>query len=256
MSTSHPYLDWPGPIPFAHRGGTSSAPENTMAAFEVAVSLGYRYLETDVHLTADGVLVAFHDPDLERTCGVDVTIADSTWSALSELRVDGREPIPLMADLLDRFPDARFNIDCKSDAAAPALVELVRERELLPRICVGAFSHARLTKLRALLGPGLLTCMSPQETARLRITGGLAGTAQRVAQVPVRASDSGIGRRITVVTERFVDAAHRRGSAVHVWTIDDPAEMHRLLDLGVDGIMTDHPEVLRSVLTERNEWYD
>jgi glycerophosphoryl diester phosphodiesterase len=256
VSPSHPYLDWPGPIPFAHRGGTSRAPENTLPAFEHAVALGYRYLETDVHLTADGVLVAFHDPDLQRTCGVATTIAQSTWSDLRELRVDGREPIPLMSELLDRFPEARFNIDCKSDAAAPALVQLVRERELLGRVCLGSFSHARLTKLRSLLGPDLLTCMSPQETARLRLTGRITGTAQRVAQVPVRAASSGVGRRVTVVNERFVRAAHRGGSAVHVWTIDDPAEMHRLLDLGVDGIMTDRPEVLRAVLTERNEWFD
>ena len=146
-----------------------------MPAFEHAVSLGYRYLETDVHLTADGELVAFHDADLRRTCGVDVTIAASTWSELSELRVDGREPIPLMTDLLDRFPDARFNIDCKSDAAAPALVQLVRDRDLLARVCIGSFSHARLTKLRSLLGPDLLTCTSPQEIARLRLTGRIAG---------------------------------------------------------------------------------
>ncbi len=227
-----------------------------MPAFEHAVSLGYRYLETDVHLTADGELVAFHDADLQRTCGVDVTIAASTWSELSELRVDGREPIPLMTDLLDRFPDARFNIDCKSDAAAPALVQLVRDRDLLARICIGAFSHARLTKLRSLLGAGLLTCASPQEIARLRLTGRIAPTARRVAQVPVHASSSGVGRRVNVVNQRFVRASHGRDIAVHVWTIDDPAEMHRLLDLCVDGIMTDRPEVLRGVLAERNEWYE
>lgn len=254
MSTSHPYLDWPGPIPFAHRGGTSSAPENTMPAFEHAVALGYRYLETDVHLTADGELVAFHDPDLQRTCGVDVTIADTPWAELRHLRVDGREPIPLMTELLDRFPDARFNIDCKSDAAAPALVQLVRDRELIDRICIGSFSHSRLVKLRSLLGPRLLTCMSPQEIARLRLTGRTTGSAMRVAQVPVHAASSGPGRRVTVVTERFLRAAHRHDVAVHVWTIDDRAEIERLLDLGVDGIMTDRPETLRDVLAERGEW--
>jgi glycerophosphoryl diester phosphodiesterase len=250
----HPFLDWPGPIAFAHRGGTSSAPENTLPAFEHAVALGYRYLETDVHLTADGRLVAFHDPDLQRTCGVDITIADTPWSELRQLRVDGREPIPLMTELLDRFPEARFNIDCKSDAAAPALVQLVRDRGLIDRICIGSFSHRRLVKLRSLLGAGLLSCMSPQEIARLRLTGRTTGSASRVAQVPVRAADTGPGRHVPVVTERFVRAAHRRGVAVHVWTIDDRAEMERLLDLGVDGIMTDRPETLREVLVERGEW--
>jgi glycerophosphoryl diester phosphodiesterase len=253
---SHPYLDWAGPIPFAHRGGTSSAPENTLPAFEHAVELGFLYLETDVHLTSDGVLVAFHDTDLRRTCGVDLTIASSTWEELREVRVDGREPIPLMSDLLDRFPTARFNIDCKSDAAVPALVGLVRDRELLDRVCIGAFSHARLVKIRSLLGPRLVTCMSPTEVARLRLAGRVIGSAPRVAQVPVRAGSSRAARRVVVVNERFVRRAHAAGIAVHVWTIDEPDEMHRLLDLGVDGIMTDQPEVLRAVLQERGQWQD
>ncbi len=254
--TTHPYLEWPGPIPFAHRGGTSSAPENTLPAFEHAVDLGYRYLETDVHLTRDGVLVAFHDADLRRTCGVDRTIAATTWAELREFRVDGREPIPLMSDLFARFPDARFNIDCKSDAGAPALVRLIRELDAIDRVCIGSFSHARLAKLRALLGPGLLTCMSPQEVALLRLTGRLPGSAQRVAQVPAHAGRPPSPLRVPVVTRRFVNSAHRHGSQVHVWTIDDADEMHRLLDLGVDGIMTDRPETLRSVLEQRGQWHE
>lgn len=254
VTAIHPYLDWPGPIPFAHRGGTSSAPENTLRAFEHAALLGYRYLETDVHLTADGVLVAFHDEHLGRTCDVDITIADTTWTELRELRVDGTDPIPLMTDLLDRFPDARFNIDCKSDAAVPALVALVRERELIDRICLGSFSHARLRKLRTLLGSRLLTCMSPQEITRLRLAGSANTSASRVAQVPARASRGSL--RVELVTRRFVAAAHRNNVAVHVWTIDDASEMHRLLDLGVDGIMTDRPEVLKGVLVERGTWHE
>ena len=255
MESRHPYLDWPGPIPFAHRGGTSSAPENTLPAFERAVELGFSHLETDVHLSADGVLMAFHDPDLRRTCGIEASIAELNSRELADVLVDGREAIPTMTDLLERFPDARFNIDCKSDAAAGPLVQLVRDRDLFDRVCLGAFSHSRLIKIRALLGPRLITCMSPPEVARLRLAGRVTGSATRVAQVPVRAGDSRAGRRLTVVTERFVRAAHRRGVDVHVWTIDDPHEMHRLLDLGVDGIMTDRPEVLRDVLVERNQWF-
>ena len=251
----HPYLDWPGPIPFAHRGGTSAAPENTMPAFEHAVSLGYCHLETDVHLSADGVLMAFHDPDLSRTCGVDGHIADMTAEELAAVRVDGRASIPLMSELLERFSDVRFNIDCKSDAAAGPLAALIRRYEAVDRVCLGAFSHARLTKLRTLLGPELLSCTSPQEVASLRLVGRMSGHALRVAQVPVSYGAPSGPKGITVVTERFVRNAHRRGVPVHVWTIDDPVEMHRLLDLGVDGIMTDQPEVLRDVLVERGEWH-
>lgn len=252
----HPYLDWPGPIPFAHRGGTSEAPENTMTAFEHAVALGYRYLETDVHLSADGVLMAFHDPDLTRTCGVDGAIADMTADELADVRVDGRARIPLMSDLFERFPGVRFNIDCKSDAAVGPLAALIRRHEAIDRVCVGAFSHARLSKLRTLLGPDLLSCMSPKEVAVIHLSGRVNGPARRVAQVPVRYGAESGPKRITVVTERFVRNAHRRNVPVHVWTIDDPGEMHRLLDLGVDGIMTDRPEVLRDVLVERGDWHD
>jgi glycerophosphoryl diester phosphodiesterase len=252
---THPYLDWPGPIPFAHRGGASEAPENTLRAFRHAVDLGYRHLETDVHATRDGALVAFHDPDLTRTCGVERSIGDLTVSELATLRVDGREPIPTMEELVDAFPNVRWNIDCKSDAATSALVDLVRRAGLLDRVCLGSFSGPRLAKLRALLGPGLLTCMSPSEVARLRIAGRTPMTAVTVAQVPVRHSIPYAPCDVTVVTERFVRAAHRNGVAVHVWTIDEPGEMHRLLDLGVDGIMTDRPETLRDVLVERGEWY-
>lgn len=252
----HPYLDWPGPIPFAHRGGASEAPENTLPAFEHAVDLGFRYLETDVHLSADGVLMAFHDPNLARTCGVDGTIAEMTADELAEVRVDGRASIPLMAELLERFPDVRFNIDCKVDAAVGPLAALVRRLDAVDRVCLGAFSHARLAKLRTLLGPGLLSCMSPREVASLRLAGRLGGSARRVAQVPVRVGPQTGPRGITVVNPRFVRNAHLRRLPVHVWTIDDPAEMHRLLDIGVDGLMTDRPEVLREVLISRGEWFE
>jgi glycerophosphoryl diester phosphodiesterase len=260
MTDRHPYLDWPGPIPFAHRGGTSVAPENTLPAFDHAVGLGYRYLETDVHLSADGALVAFHDTDLTRTCGIDRRIADLTVEQIAAIRVGGEAEIPLLSELLERFPTARFNIDCKSDAAVDALVAIVREHEVIERVCLGAFSHDRLTRLRRLLGGGLLTCMSPQEVAALRLAGRIPARfgrgVQRAAQVPVRYGRPTGPRGLTVVTPGFVRAAHRLGIAVHVWTIDDADEMHRLFDLGVDGIMTDRPEVLRNVLTERDQWYE
>lgn len=245
---SHPYLDHEGPIAFAHRGGNIAAPENTLAAFEHAVSLGYQYLETDVHRSADGVLVAFHDPDLSRTCGVDANIVDLTWAEISELRVGGAEPIPRMIDLLDRWPNHRFNIDCKSDEAVDPFVELVTERHLHDRICVGSFSLRRLRTLRSRLGRGLLTSMAPSEIGSLRLAGRLPGNHPRAAQVP---TDAG---RLTVVNERFITHAHKAGVPVHVWTINDAPTMERLLDLGVDGIMTDDVELLRSVFTERRLW--
>lgn len=244
----HPYLDWPGPIAFAHRGGAGDHPENTMPAFQHAVDLGYTYLETDVHATSDGVLLAFHDPDLSRTCGISGTIESSTWQKVSDARVDDREPIPVFEDLVGSFPEARFNIDCKADSAVQPLIESVRRLDCLDRVCIGSFSDRRLLRIRGALGDRLCSSFGPAQVASLLIAGRVPFGGQ-VAQVPVKQGP------ITVVTERTVASAHRRGLHVHVWTIDEPDEMRRLLDLGVDGIMTDRPRRLRDVLVERGAWH-
>jgi glycerophosphoryl diester phosphodiesterase len=246
-SQRHPFLDWPGPIAFAHRGGASEAPENTRPAFERAVELGYHYLETDVQVTADGVAVAFHDDDLTRTCARPGRISELPWSEVAAARVDGREPIPRLDELLAAWPDVRWNIDCKTDRGVEPLADLLQRQHLLDRVCLSAFSDLRLLRLRRRLGHGLCSGAGPAELTAIRYLGWtLPGPL--AAQVPVRRG------RVTVVDERFLARAHRRGIAVHVWTIDDPAEMARLLDLGVDGIMTDRPGVLRDVLTGRDEW--
>ncbi|MFZ9628747.1 MAG: glycerophosphodiester phosphodiesterase [Ilumatobacteraceae bacterium] len=247
---THPYLDWDGPIAWAHRGGASDQPENTMPAFEYAVGLGYRYVETDVQVTADGVLVAFHDDDLSRTCGRPGRISRLPWREVQTARVSGQAPIPLLEDLLGAWPNLRVNIDCKSDAAVAALVSTLRRCAALPRVAVGAFDDRRLRRLRAQLGDELCTSLGPVGVAALRA--GLPGhglnRGAHAAQVPVRQGP------VRVVDDSFVRRAHARGLHVHVWTIDDAAEMNRLLDLGVDGLMTDRPAVLRSVLETRGAW--
>jgi glycerophosphoryl diester phosphodiesterase len=247
MTAAHPFLDWDGPIPFAHRGGAGDQPENTLPAFQHAVDLGYVYLETDVHATADGVLVAFHDPDLSRTCGRPGHIAELSWNEVGAARVAGREPIPLLEDLLGAFPQARVNIDCKVDSAVDALVAAIRRTDAIDRVCIGSFSDRRLRRLRAALGPQLCSSLGPAQIAALRAWGRVPGGGL-AAQVPIRQG------RVPLVDRRFLAAAHRHGLHVHVWTIDDPVEMDRLLDLGVDGIMTDRPAVLRDVLERRGAW--
>ena len=246
--STHPFLEWDGPIAFAHRGGASDAPENTMPAFEYAVGLGYRYIETDVQVTADGVLVAFHDDDLQRTCGHAGRISQLTWREVSEFRVDGAAPVPLLEDLLGAWPDLRVNIDCKSDAATPALVSVLKRTGAIDRVCVGAFDDRRVARLRAAFGDRLCTALGPRGVVGLRF-GRPRSSSALTAQVPVKQG------RITVTDERFLQRAHALGIQVHVWTIDDPAEMERLLDLGVDGIMTDRPAVLREVLERRAQWH-
>ena len=218
MPASHPYLDTDAPIAFAHRGGTSAAPENTLRSFADAVQLGYRYLETDVHATADGVLVAFHDNDLKRTCGEDRTIAGSSWSSLKSARVEGTDPIPLLDDLLDEWPDVRLNIDCKADSALQPLIDTLRRRDILDRVCIGSFSDARLERVRAEFGSAVCTSMGPKEVAKLVLrsnTNVPVRTSQHAlaAQIPVKQGP------IPVTTRRLVNTAHALGIKVHVWTL-------------------------------------
>ena len=251
-NAAYPFLDWPGPLAFAHRGGASQAAENTMPAFQDAVDLGYRYLETDAHLTADGVLVAFHDDRLDRVTDRTGVIAELPWAEVQQARVGGREPIPLLEDLLAAWPHVRINIDPKTDSVAEPLAAAILRTGTIDRVCVGAFSDKRIAHVRALAGAGLCTSMGPREVARLvaasRRLPGAGGITSPCAQVPIAQGP------LPLVTRRFIDAAHGLGVQVHVWTIDDRAEIERLLDLGVDGIMSDEPEVLKDVLVARGAW--
>ena len=249
---SHPFLDWPAPIPFAHRGGASEQPENTLAAFAAAVELGFRYLETDVRATRDGVLLAFHDPCLDRVTDRTGRIEELPWAEVRRARVDGREPIAQLAEVLDAFPDARINIDAKHDAAVEPLVATLRAANALDRVCVASFSEPRLRRLRRELGPTVCTALGPVGVGALRAAGWGAPVRRWLdapcAQVPSRQGP------VPLVDRRTLAAAHRARVAVQVWTVDDPAEIHRLLDLGVDGLMTDRPTVLKDVLVARGQW--
>lgn len=252
-------LDRPGTaLAFAHRGGAYHPEieglENTLAAFEHAVALGYDYLETDVHVTRDGVLLAFHDAVLDRVTDREGAIASSTYAEVREAQVAGREQVPTLARLFDEFPDARFNIDIKSEGAVPALAEFVAAREAWDRVLVGSFSARRLRLFRELTGGRVPTSAHPLEVAAFRLlpSGRLADlvTRGRVAalQIPRRRG------RLVVTTRGLVRRAHAAGKHVHVWTVDDPDEMRELLDLGVDGLFTDRTDVLKAVLAERGQW--
>jgi len=245
------FLDHAGPLAFAHRGGAGDWPENTMPAFEHAVGLGYRYLETDVHATADGVLLAFHDDRLDRVTDLTGEIAALPHAVVAEARVDGREPIPLLEDLLGAFPEARVNIDPKHDDSVEPLIAVLELTKAVDRVCIGSFSDARLRTLRGRLGPGLCTSMGPKEVARLRLDA-LSGRVHPSPSGCVQIPES--FRGVTVTNAAVVRAAHRAGLQVHVWTVDDPAAMTRLLDLGVDGLMTDRPAALKEVLASRGQW--
>jgi glycerophosphoryl diester phosphodiesterase len=248
------FLDHPGPLAFAHRGGAADGLENSLAAFARAVDLGYRYLETDVHATSDGVLLAFHDHTLDRVTDRSGVVARLPWQEVRHARIGGREPIATLEQLLGTWPHVRVNIDVKEAGAVAPLIDVIRRTGALDRVCVASFSGRRVGAVRRGLGPRLCTALAPPAVALLRLAAtrrlarGLAPRWAPCAQVPDRVGP------LRVVTPGLVTLAHQRGLRVHVWTVNQAAEMTRLLDWGVDGLITDQLSTLREVLTCRGQW--
>jgi glycerophosphoryl diester phosphodiesterase len=242
---------------FAHRGGATYESnlfrENSLHAFKEAVALGYRYLETDVHASRDGVLLAFHDRVLDRVTDRTGTIAELSYAQIAEARIHGLDPIPRLSELLAEFPDARFNIDVKSPAAVALLAATIAEHEAYDRVCVASFGIRRLYELRRRLGWRVPSAASALGIAANRflpwVTWAL-NTPAPVLQMPI----SVLGGRLTVLTPALVEAAHRAGKKVQIWTVDNSEIMERLIDAGVDGIFTDRVDTLKDVLIKRGLW--
>ena len=259
-------LDQPGAVvAMAHRGGALHPEipgvENTLHAFRHAAALGYTYLETDVHTTSDGVLLAFHDADLDRVTDRAGRVASLTSEEVALARIAEEHAVPTMAELLEALPQCRFNIDLKSAGAVQPLAALLERTGAYDRVCVGSFSDRRIRAFRKATRGRVATAAAPSEVARFLLPlSGLAGRrGPQVLQVPWRHENG----RITVVTPGFVRRAHAAGLHVHVWTgeeqsrwvsIDDTESMHTLLDMGVDGLITDRTDVLKDVLLARGQW--
>ena len=257
-------LDQPGSvIAMAHRGGAMHAElvglENTLDAFRHAVKLGYHYLETDVHASRDGVLLAFHDAVLDRVTDQMGPLATLTAEEIGRARIGGAHAVPTMAELLEEFPAVRFNIDLKSEAAVHPLAALIERTAAHGRVCVGSFSppadahvpraHGRPGRhLRDAAGGGRGQGGCPRRPSPARCCAVRTGPPR--CRCPTRRG------RLTVVTPTLVRRAHAAGLHVHVWTVDEPDEMHHLLDLGVDGLITDRTDLLRDVLVARGQWRD
>lgn len=236
----------------AHRGLALEAPENTLLAFLKALTLGVTHLETDVHASADGVAVISHDPDLRRLAGRDVRVSQLLMSELRRIPLGEAQTFCSLAEALETFPEARFNIDVKSVDAVRPTVRAIREANARDRVLIGSFSAARrLGVVREL--PGVATSLSanavPSLVAAARV--GATPAVRRMlrgahaVQIPTR-----IGRLATM-TERSVRTIRAAGAEVHAWTINDPTEMSRLLDLGVDGLVTDRADLALQVVAAR-----
>jgi glycerophosphoryl diester phosphodiesterase len=248
----------------AHRGFSRDGLENSMAAFRAAVGIGYRYLETDVHTTSDGVLLLFHDAALDRITDGAGRIAELTAAEVARARIGGLEPVPTFDELVAAFPDARFNLDVKDWNSVRSLAAAIERHALHDRVLIASFSDRRRRAVLRLLSRRTASSAGTAANAAfvalspLLAVPGVGALARAVVgrvlrdvdalQVPVRY------RAVQVVTPGFVRRAHEMGLYVHVWTINEPAEMHRLLDLGVDGIVSDRADLLREVLVSRGAW--
>jgi glycerophosphoryl diester phosphodiesterase len=259
-----PFLAGDRPLAFAHRGGGKLWPENTMAAFQGAVQLGCRYLETDLRTTRDGVMVTIHDETLDRTSNGSGPVHALTLAELKRIDAgyrfspDGGQSfpfrgkgitVPTLAEVTQALPDICLNLDIKQKepSLVEALVTFIEEQDALDRILVGSFHDRMLKEFRQRTGGRVATSAASWEARLFWLASRLGLTrflrpAYDALQVP--------GRRgfLPVVDRRFVQAAHRLGIQVHVWTVDDSEEMHRILNLGVDGLMSDRPDLLLDVL--------
>ncbi len=257
---SWPYLSLEHPIRMAHRGSRDLWPENTLTAFSGAVDLGYRYIETDVRMTRDGVVVVFHDATLDRTTNGTGAIADWRWEELKHLDAGwGFKPeedhpqrgvgvrIPRLDEVLKTWPAVHFNIDLKASGIEWAVAEVIVEAGRQDSTLVGSFHDRRIARFRRITGGGVATSAGPRVAAQ-------AWVASRVGHRgphPVAAYQLPYRSRVARIDRRFILAAHAAGAHVHAWTVNDAAEMRRLLDLGVDGIVTDRPDILNDVVKER-----
>ncbi|PKW16892.1 glycerophosphodiester phosphodiesterase [Saccharopolyspora spinosa] len=252
---THPFLLGPRPRAFAHRGwhlGELHDLENSLAAFRRAADEGYRYIETDVHATADGVVVMNHDATLDRTTDGRGAIERLPWSVVGSALIGGREPVCSLDAALEDLPETYFNIDIKADSAMGPVLRTLRAHNAWDRVCLASFAEHRLAGLRRAVGPRLMTSTG-------RRSAGFLWLGSRWGGWPLRSSVAGGAAQVPrefgplrLIDSRFVRQAHRWGIEVHVWTVDDAAEMRELLDLGVDGLVTDRPDVLQEVLRERS----
>lgn len=256
----HPYLAG-APLLVAHRGGARLAPENTMVAFRSAVEdYGSDMLELDVRLSSDGRVVVIHDATVDRTTDGSGAVAELTWSSLRSLDAGcrfeaedgslgfagGRAELPLLDEVLESFPHMRLNVEAKCREVAGPLVERIQAHGAMHRVLVAAEHEGNRRDVKGYSGPWGASRRQLRPFVLLHVTplGFLYTPGVEALQVP----ESWEGR--TIVSKAFLREAHRRNIPVHVWTVDDPTAMSRLLSMGVDGIQTDRPDRLARVLHE------
>ncbi len=238
---------------FAHRGGRlpGRLEENTLENFSSAYSKGLRHFETDVHLTSDGHLVAFHDSQLDRVSDGSGAIADCSLAQLKQLSIGDSGRICSLSELFDTFPDVFINIDIKDTRAVDPLARYLRDAELAHRVCVGSFSFRNISRFRRIAGQEFATSASWPTVIWLVALPWLAGTLRWLPEpcvaLQIPPSFTLAGRKFSVIHSGLIDAAHKLGLVIHAWTINEEHQMRHLVSLGVDGLVSDELDTLISV---------
>ena len=239
-------------IPFSHRGGSIENDENTIEAFDKSISLGYKYLETDVQHTKDNKLVIFHDNNLKRICNLDLEISNIYFQELQNIKIFNKHSVPLLSEVLNIWPNIYFNIDPKTERAAYLLLDELKKQKDLSRFCVGSFNSESLNIMREGFKDEICTSMSQDEVINYFINRIIPVSKNNAPCVQIPMYFYGV----KIVTKSLVEHVHDIGKKIHVWTINDENEMKTLIDYGVDGIMTDRPNKLKEVLIERKLWLE
>ena len=216
---------------FVHRGDASSYIENTLEAFKSAETLGYKYIETDLRETKDGKIITFHDANIKRITGSNITINRSSLSDIRMRRLPKNETIPTIDEVLEELPDSYFNIDLKVYNMEEKVLKKIKSHHALDRICLGSFNSKTIKKINV-LEPKIITSMGLAQVVKYKFFN--IKSNSKLIQIPI--SWNGI----KVITKRFIEKLHNDNFKVHVWTINKEKEMQRLIDMGVDGIMTDN----------------
>jgi len=237
----HPFFSSSRPLVFAHRGGSALAPENTMAAFANGLAFGADGLELDVRLSRDGSVVVHHDPTVDRT-----TAGTGAVAAMSEAEL-ARLHVPMLADVLREFPDARVIVELKVNERelATAVVDVIRRANAVGRVCLGAFGQRVLNAARS-LEPAIATSAGREEVRWALYRSWVRRPSYRVPYAGFQVPECSGATRI--VSKRFIDMAHRADLAVQVWTVDDETDARRLLSWGVDALITDRPDLIAGVV--------
>ena len=244
----HPYLKAKSPSILAHRGGSLETSENTLQGFEYAINLGAEYIETDVQLSKDGIPYIFHDDDLKRICKKNITFNQLNGNEIDLIKIFNGCNIPTLQECLDVFPDTKFNIDLKTDEVVVPALKILSNMKTEDRVCIASFANERLEFTRENY-PKFCTSMGPKEILNLKLSS-LGISSPKVSgncvQIPI------YKYAIKLVTNRLIRLSHKLGLKVHVWTINDPNIMQKLIDMDIDGIITDKPKLLREIIQGLN----